>query len=209
MAPSAERRDTDPLQGEALRAAKLALRQRVLAERDAMTPESRAAASRAIVTRILARPDFGFARALLLTFPFRSEWDTRDLVEAALAAGKTVAVPRVDSEARMLALHTIADPGQDVRVGYRGIPEPATRCPRISCDAIDFVLVPGVAFDRAGRRLGYGGGYYDRLVPLLPRRAALVAGAFELQLVARVPAGSHDITVGTIVTESREWVVPR
>ena len=69
------------------------------------------------------------------------------------------------------------------------------------------MLVPGVAFDLGGRRLGYGGGYYDRLLPLLPPRAARVAGAFEIQLVERVPAAPHDVAVDAIVTESR-IVVP-
>ena len=71
------------------------------------------------------------------------------------------------------------------------------------------MLVPGVAFDLAGRRLGYGGGYYDRLLPLLSPDAARVAGAFELQIVDRVPAAPHDVAVGTIVTESRTLALGR
>ena len=108
----------------------------------------------------------------------------------------------------MLELHAIADPVRDIGTGYRDIPEPLPACPRISRDAIDFVLVPGVAFDRRGRRLGYGGGYYDRLLPLLSPRAARVVGAFDLQLVDQVPAAAHDIAVEAIVTESRTLTVP-
>ncbi len=65
------------------------------------------------------------------------------------------------------------------------------------------MLVPGVAFDAAGRRLGYGGGYYDRLLPLLPARAPRIAGALETQMVAAVPFGPHDLCVDAIVTETR------
>jgi 5-formyltetrahydrofolate cyclo-ligase len=65
------------------------------------------------------------------------------------------------------------------------------------------VLVPGVAFDADGRRIGYGGGFYDRLLPLLRADAHRIAGAFEMQIVDRVPAVSHDVTVGAIVTEAR------
>ena len=67
--------------------------------------------------------------------------------------------------------------------------------------------MPGVTFDRTGRRLGYGGGYYDRLLPLLPAQAPRIAGAFHVQIVERVPAGPHDMTVDAIVTEA-ETVVP-
>jgi 5-formyltetrahydrofolate cyclo-ligase len=207
MAPAADHVDADSLQGAALRKAKLALRQRVLADRDALPVARRTAASAAILAGILARTDFMSARTVLLTLPFGSEWDTLALVRAALAAGKTVVVPRVDKESRRLLLHAIADPVRDIGTGYRDIPEPLPGCPRISRDTIDFVLVPGIAFDREGRRLGYGGGYYDRLLPLLSPRAARVAGAFELQLVDRVPAAPHDIAVDAIVTESRALTV--
>jgi 5-formyltetrahydrofolate cyclo-ligase len=207
MTPSADDRDPEGLKGADLHAAKLVLRQRVLAIRDAVPPALRSAASDAIVARLLARPDFLSARAVLLTLPFGSEWDTLALVRAALAAGKTVAMPRVDKASRMLALHAIADPMQDIGAGYRDIPEPLPACPAVSRDAIDFVLVPGVAFDPKGRRIGYGGGYYDRLLPLLSPRAARVAGAFELQIVDRVPDAPHDVAVDAIVTESRALTI--
>ena len=208
MSPTADRRGTDGLQGAALRAAKVALRQRVLAARDVLPAAAQAAASAAIGARILARADFMSARTVLLTLPFGSEWDTIAVVRAALAAGKTVTMPRVDPATRTLVLHAICDPARDVLAGYRDIPEPRPACLPVSVDAIDFVLVPGVAFDRAGRRLGYGGGYYDRLLPLLPARAARVAGAFEVQLVDHVPAAPHDVAIDAVVTESRAFAVP-
>lgn len=209
MPPPANRGNEHGLQGAALRAAKLALRRRVLADRDALPRSVRTAASDAIAGRILERADFRAARVVLLTLPFGSEWDTAAVMRAALAAGRTVVVPRVDKESRMLELHAIADPERDVVAGYRDIPEPLPACPRVPRDTIDFVLVPGVAFDRRGRRMGYGGGYYDRLLPLLSPRAVRVAGAFEVQLVERVPAAPHDIAVGAVVTESRVLAIPQ
>lgn len=197
------RDDSDPAQGVALRAAKLALRRDVLARRDALAADTLVAAGAAIRARVSGLPEFAAARTVLLTLPFRSEWDTLPLVRAALASGKTVAIPRVDAASRMLELHAIADPQRDVGASAQGIPEPLPDRPRVSRDAIDFVLVPGVAFDLAGRRLGYGGGYYDRLLPLLPPGAARVAGTLELQLVDLVPAAPHDIAVDTLVTEAR------
>ena len=189
--------------GAALREAKRNVREQALATRDALAPAERAAASEEIARRIAALPAFIAARAVLVTIPFRTEWDTRLLGERALAAGKLVASPRVDSAARMLSLHCVADLHADVAPGYRGIPEPLPHCALCVPEAIDFVLVPGVAFDVSGRRLGYGGGYYDRLLPLLPEAAPRVAGAFDAQLMPMVPAGPHDLVVDCIVTESR------
>ncbi|HEY3583930.1 MAG TPA: 5-formyltetrahydrofolate cyclo-ligase, partial [Casimicrobiaceae bacterium] len=75
-------------------------------------------------------------------------------------------------------------------------------CAEIALDRFDVVIVPGVAFDARGGRLGYGGGFYDRLLPAMPR-AQRIAGAFELQIVARVPAAAHDVGVDWIATEQR------
>jgi 5-formyltetrahydrofolate cyclo-ligase len=186
-----------------MRDAKRTLRAQVLSKRDRIPPQARAVASLAIAAALTARDDFAAAQTLLLTLPFGSEWDTRPVVVAARAQGKTVAVPRVNAVTRMLDLGSVTDIECDVAPGYRGIPEPRAHCVPIDVAAIDWILVPGVAFDLAGRRLGYGGGYYDRLLPSLRADAARIAGALELQIVDRVPAAAHDLTVDTIVTETR------
>ncbi len=196
-------------QGAALREAKLTLRRRVLTMRDALPADARAAATSAIVAGIGSLPSFVRSRDVLLTLAFRSEWDTDALIQAALAAGKRVALPRVNSATRMLELHRLADPARDVQPGHLGIPEPLPTCPPVAPTTIDWVLVPGVAFDIEGRRLGYGGGYYDRLLPLLPRAAPRAVGAFDLQVVEHVPAAPHDLGIDTIVTESRTIQVAR
>jgi len=195
--------------GSALHAAKRRLRSEVAAARDALDEAAREAGSRAIAERIVVLPSFATARTLLVTLPFRSEWDTTRLARLALEQGKTVAVPRVDASARVLNLHSIADLGVDVAPGWGGIPEPRDYRERIDPEAIDWILVPGLAFDRSGRRLGYGGGYYDRLLPLIPASAARVAGAYDLQIVPRVPAAPHDLLVDCIVTPSEIVSVER
>ena len=189
--------------GAALRDAKRAIRERVLATRDALPARQREAASEKIVERLIALPSFLAARTIFVTIPFRNEWDSRLLAERALTLGKTLASPRVNLQSRMLSLHRVCDLSIDLAPGYRGIPEPTTLCPAVAIDEIEWVLVPGVAFDIHGRRLGYGGGYYDRLLPLLPRTAPRIAGAFEAQLVDEVPAAPHDLSVDLIVTEAR------
>lgn len=186
-----------------VREEKLVLREAIVAARDCASASARAEASLAIAGRIVALDAYVRAQVVLATLPYRSEWDASLVVAAALADGKIVAAPRVDAPARMLRALRIASIATDIEAGYRGIPEPRGSCAEVALDRIDFVLVPGVAFDSEGRRLGYGGGYYDRLLPLLRGSAVRVAGAFELQLVERVPAAPHDVGVDWLVTERR------
>ncbi|MCC6195103.1 MAG: 5-formyltetrahydrofolate cyclo-ligase [Burkholderiales bacterium] len=190
------------LRGAALHDAKRELRARIVVARDALAPTPHHAASAAIAARIAALPSFLAARCVLLTVAFRSEWDTRALFAAAVG-GKTVALPRVNAQDRMLELFAISDLDRDTAPGYRGIAEPRADLPRVTPDAVEWVLVPGVAFDLEGRRLGYGGGYYDRLLATLPESAARVAGALDLQVVPEVPSARHDLVIDTLATESR------
>jgi 5-formyltetrahydrofolate cyclo-ligase len=195
--------DSTALSGPALREAKRALRERILGARDAIDPRTRTEDSVAIAGRIAGLPSFQGAGCIVLTLPFRSEWDTRSLLHDALARGAAVALPRVNEATRMIELHRVRDATADVTAGYRGIPEPLASLPRLQPEDVEWILVPGVAFDMHGRRLGYGGGYYDRLLPLLPPRAARIAGAFDLQLVDSIPAAPHDLTVNAIATPAR------
>jgi len=201
--------DPPPKAATGLRQAKRLVRESVLRERDAMPPELRAAASERIAESLARRPDFAAAGVVLLTLPYASEWDTRLLFSVARARGKTVAVPRVNLAQRMLEIYAVADLAADVAPGYRGIPEPHTGSTPVALESIDWVLVPGVAFDASGQRVGYGGGYYDRLLPMLPAAAPRIAGAFELQVLERVPSAPHDLALDAIVTETRVIVPAR
>ena len=186
-----------------VRDVKRTLRARVLSARDQMPAAVRAAASLVIATALAARADFRTAQSLLLTLPFGSEWDTASLFAAALEHRKILVLPRVNLSTRMLELCAVTDLGRDIAPGYRGIREPLPHCVRVAPASIGWVLVPGVAFDQEGTRLGYGGGFYDRVLPSLAPTAARVAGAFELQVVDRIPAEAHDLRIDAIVTEVR------
>lgn len=200
---------SETLTGPALHDAKRAMRADVIAARDAQSDVARAAASESIAAHVKALPSFWQARCILLTLAFRSEWDTRSLFAAAVGSGKTVALPRVNGATRMLDLHTVEDIARDTAPGYRGIPEPHATRPRVAIDTVDWVLVPGVAFDLHGSRLGYGGGYYDRLLAQLPAGTPRIAGAFDVQVVSRVPAAPHDLVVDVIATESQLYFVTK
>ena len=195
--------DSTALSGPQLREAKRALRERILAARDALDARAREEDSAAIAQRIAGLASFRGAGCVALTLPFRSEWDARALLDDALARGAVVALPRVDEATRMLELHRVRDPRFDVAIGYRGLSEPLPSLARVEPGDVEWILVPGVAFDMQGRRLGYGGGYYDRLLPLLPADATRVAGAFALQVAESIPAAPHDLKVHAIATPAR------
>ena len=136
---------------------------------------------------------------------FGSELDTAVVVADALASGKELVLPRVERGSRSLGLHRVQDPDRELEQGVWGIRQPRVQCPEAAPSRIEFVLVPGVAFTRRGDRLGYGGGFYDRLIRGLVPRPALVAGAFELQVVAELPMMETDQRVDRVITESAEY----
>jgi 5-formyltetrahydrofolate cyclo-ligase len=181
---------------------KQALRKRVLAARDALSADQRRAKSEAVCRRLVALPELAGAATLLAFASFRSEVDTRPLIEWCLAHGVVVGLPRVVGRHQMESF-AITDPGHDVVEGYCSIPEPRDGLARLSPRQVDVVVVPGAAFDPQGGRIGYGGGFYDTYLRRVPERAARIAVAFDLQIVDAVPRAAHDLAVAAVVTESR------
>jgi 5-formyltetrahydrofolate cyclo-ligase len=148
----------------------------------------------------------GFASAqivLLYVQAFPEELDTYRLIEHALGMDKVVACPRVDRNDRRLRIYRVSNPGADLGPGTLGIPEPRAHCQELDPTVVDWVLVPGLAFDLLCRRLGRGAGYYDRLLPRLRGDAVRWALGFDCQLVSRLPLEPHDIGLDGIATPGR------
>ncbi len=188
-----------------VRADKTALRREILAARDALSAAARAAASEKITQQITTLDAWKNARTVLVYLSFGSEFITGGLVADAQANGKQLALPRVDRAARRLVLHAVDDTVDDVQPGVWSIREPRPDCAIVQPDHIDFVLVPGVAFTPACARLGYGGGYYDRLIAGFARRPPLVAAAYAVQLRDRLPLTGQDQAVDLVVTEGAAY----
>jgi len=180
-----------------LKQAKRALRREVLAVRDALPPEDRRARSEAIAPRFLALPDVADAGTVMAFWSFGSEVDTAPLIERLLADGRTTAMPRIEGTHVVPVAYR---PGDEVRETSFGAFEPLEGRVLDATD-LDLVVVPGVAFDDAGRRVGYGGGFYDRLLPGLRPGVPAIALAFSVQLVPEVPTGGMDRRVDAIVTD--------
>lgn len=190
-----------------LRPAKNALRREILARRDALSPDELTRRSRLVTDHLLNLPTMPEAEVVLAYAAFGSEIRTLPLIEDLLQAGKRVLLPKVNCRTRALDLYAIECCETDLAPGIWNIPEPVEcRCTLVSPRDVDFIVVPGVAFDECGHRLGYGGGFYDDLLAreqprLSPGR--IVAVAFELQIVPKVPARQKDISVPYVMTEQR------
>jgi len=189
-----------------LKRAKKAARREVLALRDAMSADERSLLGARATERFLALPEMATAHVVMAFSTFGSELPTMPLIERLVARGVTVALPRIvdgDLEPRTWK------PGEPTTETSFGALEPEGG-EVVEPDAIDVVVTPAVAFDRAGRRVGYGGGYYDRFFPFM-RDDALRAGiGFGVQLLDRdLPEGAFDLRVDAVVTETETVRVPR
>jgi len=187
-----------------IQARKQALRQRIIAARDNLTPSLRTHSSKHIVAQICSSAIYKTAQTVLGYLNFGSELASESWIQQALADGKRVVLPRVNKASKHLELFEVKDLDSDVAVGAYGIREPVLeRCKRFEAlGEIDLILMPGVAFDRAGGRLGYGGGYFDKLMAHLPRRPVLIAGAFAMQVVDEIPQESTDHKLDWLITEN-------
>ena len=176
------------------------IRGRILKCRNRMTPEEITAKSGEIVLRLTGLPEIREAAVLMIYLSFGSEVQTDGILRWAWGNGKRIVVPRCRPEERRLTPCLLSG-FSELETGHYGIREPkAERVRAVPAEEIDAVLVPAVAFDRRGYRVGYGGGYYDRFLPKVPR-AARIGAAFACQMVGRIPAGPHDIPVDRIATE--------
>jgi 5-formyltetrahydrofolate cyclo-ligase len=170
----------------------------MLAARDSLLPAQRSSKSRQIEERLFSLPEFKSAHAVMFFASFRSEVDTIPMVRRALDEGKRVILPKVIGDE--LELFEIRNVDSDVFPGAWGIPEPRGSAP-VKLDELDVIIVPGAAFDERGNRLGYGAGFYDKLLSMFKKLT--VAVAFDIQVVPMVPAAAHDVPVQKIVTETR------
>jgi 5-formyltetrahydrofolate cyclo-ligase len=169
-----------------------------------LDPAERAAQQAVLDARFPDLPGLGASRTVLLfasTFP--EEIDTRGWLAWSLERGQRLLCPRVDRRGRRLRLYEVRDLTTDLVPGVLGIPEPRPDAPEVAPGEVDWVLVPGLAFDPRGYRLGRGAGHYDRLLPTLRPDAPRRALCLDCQWVDELPVEPHDVPLDGVVSPSR------
>jgi 5-formyltetrahydrofolate cyclo-ligase len=187
---------------DSIREQKDALRKQAHANRNAQ--EDKDELSRRIVGAFMSLPEYATAQTVMFYIDVRSEVRTRHDLQLALESGKTIVVPWCNAAGELelfrlssmeeleLGMYRILEPKQELR----GLPEK-----QVDVAELDLIMVPGVAFDRRGGRMGHGKGYYDKLLQHARPDTPLVALAFECQLFEEIPVAGHDIFMDRIITE--------
>ncbi len=189
---------------------KTALRQSYLRQRKQLNAEQACALSQKAQQRVIALPAFRAARTVGLYAPFGNEVDTELLCDFAQGAGAAVAYPRITHGTMEFVRF---DNECAWRPGTFGILEPsiepqlAHSC-QVTADVFDVIVVPGVAFDFTGNRLGYGKGFYDRFLAQCAPQCVFIGLAYDFQLEHKLPREAHDIALDYVITDVKSFACP-
>lgn len=157
-----------------------------------------------IENRLFEFANFMEANISLLYVSHSHEVDTRQIIQRCFDFNKLIVLPAFNVDKFSMTLLKVDRLDEDLRLGPRGILEPDPgRCKAVPIDRIDIAIIPGIALDEKGGRIGSGQGYYDRFLPRLPITTRKVALAYECQIIQQVPMESHDKHVDIIITEER------
>jgi 5-formyltetrahydrofolate cyclo-ligase len=170
-----------------------ALSQNVIAEK-----------TKAIEDKLFDFANFLEAKIALLYVNAEGEVQTQNIIKRSYDYRKVVVLPNFDPEQHSVSLRKVDNPAIELKLGPRGVPEPdAKQCKVVPIDRIDIAIIPGLAFDEKGGRIGSGRGYYDKLIPRLAITTRKVALSLEEQIIPQVPMESHDKHVDIIITDQR------
>ena len=176
-------------------------RGQVLTNLKQMSKQTYITRSHKIVERLLLTSQFQFAKTIAVTMSNFPEVETRFLIEQAWALRKTIVVPKSHPQSKTMTFYELTD-FRELEIVFADIEEPIpARCREVKMDSIELVIVPGVVFNEAGYRIGFGGGFYDRF--LANYQGHTIALAFDEQIQPTIVVDAHDIAVQTIVTDQR------
>lgn len=174
------------------------IRKEILGIRRNLSPEYMEKSSLMITEKIINHPEYQEAKWIFCYMDAKGEVQTKYLIEHAWKNGKRVVVPKV--EGKEMSFYEITGFSQ-LETGNFGIMEPVSTCIKVdSKDKKSIMIIPGVAFDQAGNRIGYGGGYYDKYISSHSKMYKM-AIAFSVQIVPQIPSEEYDIKMDCIITE--------
>jgi len=191
----------DQASREAIAEAKRAARARARNARDGIAQEERRAAAHELAAILLDLPELASVKVVLGYAALPNELDPAPAVWRLRKRGARIAYPRIEAPG-ILGMHYV-DHETELVPGPFGLAQPSEHAPHVPHSRVDAVILPAVAFDEQGTRLGYGGGYYDRLLPMLRRDCVRVGVVFDEQVLPRIPAEEHDECVDIVVTPVR------
>ncbi|WP_227395150.1 5-formyltetrahydrofolate cyclo-ligase [Jeotgalibacillus aurantiacus] len=174
------------------------LRKTMLQRMKDLSGDDRILLTEGVHERLFQTDEWRHAQTVGLTVSTGFELETRPVIERAFQDGKAVAVPRCIPSRKALVFHEIQDI-TDVKPSFFNLLEPPESLPVIHKDDIDLLIVPGLIFDRAGYRIGFGGGYYDRF--LTDYRKMTASLCFRFQIMDQIPHETHDIPVNKLITD--------
>jgi len=178
---------------------KSAWRQMIRAQLDNISPAVRAVESAELGERLKAQ--MPSAHTILFFAPLPDELDVWPVLELSLALGADVALPFFDAAKKTYGAKRLRNLATDIVIGKFGVREPAASCADMPLNQFDLILVPGLAFDMSGNRLGRGKGFYDRI---LKEASGIKCGvSYDFQLLEKIPTEPHDAQVDFMLTPTR------
>ncbi len=189
---------------EEIKEKKRELREQMATVLDGLSEETLAEKQNTVISKLFEFANFLEAKIALLYLHKGYEISTKSIIEKSLMLNKIVVLPFIGPEQSKHQLFKIDDADQDIVADADGnlVPD-VNKCKKVPIDCLDIAIIPGLAFDEKGGRIGSGDGHYDLLIPKLPATARKVAIALEEQMVGQVPMESHDKYVDIIITDSR------
>jgi 5-formyltetrahydrofolate cyclo-ligase len=176
------------------------IRKKILDHREAIDVNIRKQWDEGIFNNFINSECYKKANTIFAFVSFKSEANTHKIIKHAIKDGKTICVPRIESKQKGIEIFKI-DGFDQFKKGYFGILEPNESCSVVEKKNIDLILMPGVAFDRQGGRVGYGAGFYDRFLSDINNKVNKIAVAYHFQVLTNIPMDEHDVRIDGIITE--------
>ena len=179
------------------------LRKLIQSKIEALGERERLEKSRLAVSKLLNSREFLSAQTVVAYDSFGTEAGVHELLESCIRSGRELGLPRIHKRDHGMTIYAVKDLRVDLENNRLGFREPVADLPEIPVDKIGLIVVPGIAFDLAGNRLGRGSGYYDRFLASAGLKAVICAVAFECQVLSALPAEKHDKRIHILFTENR------